>query len=116
MLRWVAKHLPEPLRWLGRLFAPASEPGFGFWWMVATLAVAVALGMVVALVLTPVTGIIALLVVAVWALVRRHRHKRDQPENRRESSCGGSGDPGSATIARSLASDPSVVRAPGQSA
>jgi apolipoprotein N-acyltransferase len=78
MARWVARHLPERLRWLGRLFAPAGEQGFGFWWLVATLGIAVALGMVVALLLTPVAGLIALLIVAIWALVRRHRHKRDE--------------------------------------
>jgi hypothetical protein len=77
MLRWMAEHLPAPLRWLGRLITPDRERGFGFWWLVATLAIAVALGMVVALLLTPVAGLIALLVVAIWALVRRHRHKRE---------------------------------------
>jgi hypothetical protein len=79
MLRWAAKHLPAPLRWLGRLLAPGPERGFGFWWLVATLAVAVALGMVVALLLTPVAGLIALLVVAIWALVRRHRRDDHAP-------------------------------------
>jgi hypothetical protein len=73
MLRWVAKHLPAPLRWLGRLFGPGTERGFGFWWLVATLGIALALGLVVALLLSPVAGLIALLVVAIWALLRRHR-------------------------------------------
>jgi Flp pilus assembly protein TadB len=77
MPRWVAKHVPAPLRGLGRLLAPGRERGFGFWWLVATVAVAVAIGIVVALLLVPVAGIIALLVVAIWALVRRHRRKRD---------------------------------------
>jgi hypothetical protein len=79
---WVAKHLPAPLRWLGRLFAPGRERGFGFWWLVATVGVAVALGMVVALLLTPIAGLIAVLVVAVWALVRRRRRKRDDRDQR----------------------------------
>jgi hypothetical protein len=82
MLRWVAKHVPAPLRWLGRLLAPGNERGFGFWWLVATLAVALALGMVVALLLTPVAGLIALLIVAIWALVRRRRRKRDDGDDR----------------------------------
>jgi apolipoprotein N-acyltransferase len=76
LVRRVARHVPAPVRWLGRLFAPGRERGFGFWWLVATLGVAVALGMVVALLLTPAAGLIALLVVAIWALVRRRRHKR----------------------------------------
>jgi uncharacterized membrane protein len=82
MLRSVARHLATPLKWLGRLFAPGRERGFGFWWLVATLAVAVALGMVVALLLSPVAGLIALLVVAIWALVRRRRRKRDDRDRR----------------------------------
>jgi hypothetical protein len=77
MLRWVAEHLPAPLRWLARLVAPDREHGFGFWWLVATLGVAIALGILVALLLTPVAGLIALLVVAIWLLVRRRRRKRD---------------------------------------
>jgi hypothetical protein len=77
MLRWVAEQLPAPLRWLGRLIAPGGEHGFGYWWLMATLAVAVALGLVVALLLAPVAGLIGLLVVAIWLLVRRRRRKRD---------------------------------------
>jgi hypothetical protein len=76
MLRWAVEHLPAPVRWLGRLLTSGKERGFGFWWLVATLAIAVALGMVVALLLTPVAGLIALLVVAIWALFRRRRDKQ----------------------------------------
>jgi hypothetical protein len=76
LARWVAKQLPAPLRWLGRLFDPDAERGFGFWWRVATIGIAVALGLVVALLLSPVAGLIALLVVAIWALVRWRRHQR----------------------------------------
>jgi hypothetical protein len=78
LLRSVARRLATPLRWLGRLFGPGKERGFGFWWLVATLAVALALGMVVALLLSPVAGLIALLVVAIWALVRRRRKRDDR--------------------------------------
>jgi hypothetical protein len=81
MLRSVARHLATPLRWLGRLLAPRKKRGFGFWWLLATIAVAVALGLVVALLLSPVAGLIAVLVVAIWALVRRRR-KRDDREGR----------------------------------
>jgi hypothetical protein len=81
LVRSVARHLPAPLRWLVRLLVPGKKRGFGFWWLVATLAVAVALGLVVALLLSPVAGLIALLVVAIWALVRRRR-KRDDRESR----------------------------------
>lgn len=78
LLRRMVAHLPAPVRWAVRLIA--GEHGFGFWWLVATVAVAVALGLVVALLLTPVAGLLALLIVAIWALVRRHRHKRDEAE------------------------------------
>jgi Flp pilus assembly protein TadB len=81
LVRSVARHLPAPLRWLARLLAPGKKRGFGFWWLLATLAVAVALGLVVALLLSPVAGLIALLVVAIWALVRRRR-KRDDRDGR----------------------------------
>jgi Flp pilus assembly protein TadB len=76
VLHWVVKRLPAPLRWLGDVIAPDRERSFGFWWLVATLGVAVALGMVVALLLSPAAGLIALLIVAIWALVRGHRRKR----------------------------------------
>jgi hypothetical protein len=77
VLRWAAEHLPRPLRFLARALIPSEERGFGFWWLVGTLALAVALGLVVALLLTPVAGLIALLVVAVWALVRAGASKRN---------------------------------------
>lgn len=80
ILHWVAQHMPAPLRWLGRLLDPATERGFGYWWLVATLAIAGAIGIVVALLVLPVAALIALIVVAVWALVRRSRadHRDDR--------------------------------------
>jgi Flp pilus assembly protein TadB len=81
LVRWVARHLPAPLIRLASLFDPRRERGFGFWWLVATVAVAVALGMVVALLLSPVAALIALLVVAIWALVRARRRKPDDPDS-----------------------------------
>jgi membrane protein implicated in regulation of membrane protease activity len=80
-LRWLARKLSGLARSVARLLVPGRERGFGFWWLVATLAVAVALGMVVALLLSPVAGLIALLAVAIWALVRRRR-KRDDRDSR----------------------------------
>jgi apolipoprotein N-acyltransferase len=74
MLRSAAKHLPAPLRWLGGLVDPGRNRGLGFWWVVATIGIAVALGMVVALLLTPLAGLVAFLVAASWSLARRRRH------------------------------------------
>lgn len=83
VLRSVARRLMTPLRWLGRLLAPGRERGFGFWWLLATVALALALGMVVALLLSPVAGLIAVLVVAIWALVRRRRKRHDRESRTR---------------------------------
>jgi hypothetical protein len=74
----VVRHLVTPLRWLGRLLVSGKKRGFGFWWLLATVAIAVALGLVVALLLSPVAGLIALLVVAIWAVVRRRRQRADR--------------------------------------
>jgi apolipoprotein N-acyltransferase len=71
--RWVLEQLPAPARWIGALFLPGRERGFGYWWLVVTLGIAAAIGMVVALLVSPVAGLVALLVVAVWALVRHAR-------------------------------------------
>src|ERR1700754_1183702 len=46
---WAAEHVPAPLGWLGRLFAPGRDRGFGYWWLMATLGVALVLGLAVAL-------------------------------------------------------------------
>jgi hypothetical protein len=74
--RWVVKQLPAPARWLGSLFLPGRRRGFGYWWLVVTLGIAVAIGMVVALLVSPVAGLLALLVVAGWAVVRHARGAR----------------------------------------
>ena len=48
-------------------------PRFGFWWFVATLALAVAIGLILAVVLSPVLGLLAAIGVGIWMLVRRSR-------------------------------------------
>jgi hypothetical protein len=86
--------LATPLRWLRKMFASASRwvrrrlkfspsaildmlrraskgRGFGFWWLAVTLLLAVVVGLLVAALLTPVTGILAGLAVAVWFLIRK---------------------------------------------
>jgi len=52
---------------------PDSRRGFGFWWLVGTVAIAGTVGLIVAVVLSPVAGIVAFLVVGVWALISRAR-------------------------------------------
>lgn len=74
----LARRLPGPLRSLERLLMSAAggERGFGFWWWAVTLGVALAVGALVAVLVTPVAGLIALLVVGIWMLVRRGRAER----------------------------------------
>ena len=95
-VKWAAKLLSAPLRPLARTppwklargalgmvtrallwhRQPDTKHGFGFWWLVGTLAIALAVGLIVAALVTPVAGIVALLVVGIWALVRRARSNR----------------------------------------
>lgn len=53
--------------------------GFGFWWLVIMAAIALAIGLLVAVLLSPVIGILAALAVGIWMLIRRNRssHSRN---------------------------------------
>jgi hypothetical protein len=79
-----------PLRWLrGKLSSAAGwvraeikslvmatigkDRGFGFWWLVVTVAIALTIGLLVAVLVSPVIGILAALIVGIWMLVRRSR-------------------------------------------
>ena len=48
-----------------------KDRGFGFYWLVAVIAIALAIGLLVALVLSPVVAVLAVLVAAIWYLSRR---------------------------------------------
>ena len=82
-LRKTASALVRPIRALVRspfrlaktvfMATIGRDRGFGFWWLVATLAVAVAIGLVLAVVLSPVLGLLAAIGVGIWMLVRRSR-------------------------------------------
>lgn len=50
-----------------------KDRGFGFWWLMAMAAIAAIIGLLVAVLLSPVIGLLAALVVAIWMLVRRSR-------------------------------------------
>jgi hypothetical protein len=50
-----------------------KDRGFGFWWLMTTAAIALAVGLLVAAVLAPVLGIVAALIVGIWLLVSRRR-------------------------------------------
>jgi hypothetical protein len=86
-----------PFRWLRRAASTALRPlrvlinspvrlaktifmatigrdrGFGFWWLVATIAMALVIGLLLAVLLSPVIGILAAIGVGIWMLVRRSR-------------------------------------------
>jgi hypothetical protein len=87
-------------RLIGALARPREERGFGFWWLVATIAIAGAVGLIVAALVTPVAGLLAVLAVGIWALIshlsgRRAEAKRQE---RRERGASG-GAPGTAAPA-----------------
>ena len=79
-VRWLRERAAALLRKLRSPFAAlpgaaAGDPeaGFGARWLTVTLVVALALGLVLAALLSPVIGLLALLGVGIWALVRRTR-------------------------------------------
>lgn len=83
----LAKRLPGPLGWLAGLISSylKGERGFGFWWQVVTLGLALAVGALVALLISPVAALIALLVVGIWMLVKG-AHNKDDDEDHSDSS------------------------------
>ena len=53
-----------------------KDRGFTFWWLAVTAAVAVAIGLLVAVLVSPVIGILTALAVGIWMLIRRARSSR----------------------------------------
>jgi len=72
---WLRGQIGPPVRLVKSLFMAtiAKDRGFGFWWLVAMAAIALAIGLLVTLLLSPVVGIIAALIVAIFMLARRSR-------------------------------------------
>lgn len=103
---WLAKRLPGPLgslaRWL--MSGLSGDRGFGFWWLAVTLGIALAVGALVALLISPVAGLIALLVVGIWMLVRGAR-KKDDDEERSGGRDEGPGDDASDDASEDASSD-----------
>ena len=55
------------------LAASGEERGFWFWWLVVTVTIALAIGLVVAVLLSPIIGLLAALIVGIWMLVKGGR-------------------------------------------
>ena len=72
---WVRAQIGSPVRLIKSLFMATigKDRGFGFWWLVVTAAIALTVGLLVAVLLSPVIGIFAALIVGIWMLVRRTR-------------------------------------------
>jgi hypothetical protein len=62
--------------------------GFGFWWFIATLALAAAIGLVLAVVLSPVLGLLAAIGLGIWMLVRRSRSSDAAGDSERPDAAG----------------------------
>lgn len=90
-LRWLRGKLSGAVGWvraeIKSLFMATigkdrgKDRGFGFWWLVVTVAISLTVGLLVAVLVSPVIGILAALIVGIWMLVRRTRstHGRVAP-------------------------------------
>ncbi len=47
-----------------------KDRGFGFWWLVVTLGIAFAIGLLLVILLLPVIGLLSALIVGIWMLLR----------------------------------------------
>ncbi|HXT92663.1 MAG TPA: hypothetical protein VN714_25800 [Trebonia sp.] len=71
----------SPIRLAKSLFMATvgKDRGFGFWWLMVMAAIALAIGLLVTVLLSPVLGLLAALAVGIWMLIRRSRasHSRE---------------------------------------
>lgn len=81
--RWLGERAAALLRKLRSPFAALlgavagdRKQGFRARWLMVTLVVALALGLVLAALLSPVVGLLAFIGVGIWALVRRTRGRQ----------------------------------------
>ena len=76
---WVRAQIRSPARLVKSLMATiGKDRGFGFWWLVVTAAIALTVGLLVAVLLSPVIGILAALIVGIWMLVRGRRSSQSR--------------------------------------
>jgi hypothetical protein len=90
-LRWLRGKLSSAVSWvraeIKSLFMATigKDRGFGFWWLVVTVAIALTIGLLVAVLVSPVIGILAALIVGIWMLVRRSRSSQSRKTVSRRS-------------------------------
>ena len=90
-LRWLRGKLSSAVGWvraeIKSLFMATigKDRGFGFWWLVVTVATALTIGLLVAVLVSPVIGILAALIVGIWMLVRRSRSSQSHKTVSRRS-------------------------------
>jgi hypothetical protein len=77
---WVRAQIKSPARLIKSLFMATigKDRGFGFWWLVVTVAIALTIGLLVAVLLSPIIGILAALIVGIWMLIRRSRSSQSR--------------------------------------
>lgn len=80
---WLRDKIRSPFRWVKSLVMATigEDRGFGFWWLVVTIAIALTIGLLVAALLSPVIGIVAALIVGIWMLVKRSRSSQSRTAN-----------------------------------
>ena len=77
---WLRGKIRSPARLVKSVFMATigKDRGFTFWWLVVTAAIPLAVGLLVAVLLSPVIGILAALAVGIWMLIRRDRSSRSR--------------------------------------
>lgn len=88
VVKWLTEKLGGPARVIKSLVRTiiGEDRGFGFWWLVATAAIGLAIGLLVAALLSPVIGIIAALIVGIWMLARRSRSAQSRKPDLAEAA------------------------------
>jgi hypothetical protein len=77
---WLRGKIRSPVRLIHSVFMATigKDRGFGFWWLVVTVAISLIIGLLVAALLSPVIGILAALAVGIWMLIRRNRSSQSR--------------------------------------
>jgi hypothetical protein len=92
VLRPLRALVSSPVRLAKTIFMATigRDRGFGFWWLVTTIALALFIGLLVGVLLSPVLGILAAIGVGIWMLVRGSRSSdSDEDESDRASAPAG---------------------------